>query len=216
MEGVKFPAYSSFHAYSKSQFSQISQLKTLSREMRLAMRVVATVLPFRVNQYVIDELIDWDNVPGDPLFQMTFPQPGMLSREHFEEVATLLKSDADNKTIMNTVRRIHMELNPHPAEQRTLNVPMFNGVPLQGIQHKYRETVLFFPTQGQTCHSYCTFCFRWPQFAKEKELRICSKEALDLHAYLKGHKEVSDLLVTGGDPMVMKSSSLSRYLLPLR
>ena len=216
MDDIKFPAYSSFHAYSKSHFSQIRQLKTLSRGMRFAMRVVATVLPFRVNQYVIDQLIDWNNVPDDPIFQMTFPQPGMLSREHFDDVSALLKSDADNKTIMNTVHRIHMELNPHPAEQMTLNVPMLNGEPLHGIQHKYRETVLFFPTQGQTCHAYCTFCFRWPQFAKEKGLRICLKEGPNLHAYLKEHKEVSDLLVTGGDPMVMKSSTLSRYLLPLR
>ena len=35
---------------------------------------------------------------------------------------------------------------------------------MRGLQHKYRETVLFFPAQGQTCHAYCTYCFRWPQF----------------------------------------------------
>jgi len=40
----------------------------LSEEQRFEMRVVASVLPFRVNQYVIDELIDWDNVPNDPIF----------------------------------------------------------------------------------------------------------------------------------------------------
>ena len=44
---------------------------------------VAHVLPFRVNNYVIDELIDWNAVPADPLFQLTFPQPDMLLPEHY-------------------------------------------------------------------------------------------------------------------------------------
>jgi hypothetical protein len=43
-------------------------------------------LPFRTNNYVIEELIDWNNVPADPIFQLTFPQPGMLPAEWLEEV----------------------------------------------------------------------------------------------------------------------------------
>jgi KamA family protein len=75
--------------------------------------------------------------------------------------------------------------------------------------------VLFFPAQGQTCHSYCTFCFRWAQFVGDKALRMASTEAAQLHAYLLRHREVSDLLVTGGDPMVMKTKHLKAYLEPL-
>jgi len=75
--------------------------------------------------------------------------------------------------------------------------------------------VLFFPSQGQVCHSYCSFCFRWAQFVGDKELRIAAKEAEQLHRYLQNHPQVSDLLVTGGDPMVMKTSHLSAYLEPL-
>ena len=179
------------------------------------MRVVAKVLPFRVNQYVIDHLIDWDNIPNDPIFQLTFPQPGMLSPEHFDQVASLVRSNADRGKIKEVVHKIHLELNPHPAGQMTLNVPQLNGVPLKGLQHKYRETVLFFPSQGQTCHSYCSFCFRWPQFVKEKDLHIRTKEGSRLRAYLKAHPEVTDLLVTGGDPMVMKAEHLARHLEPL-
>ncbi len=75
--------------------------------------------------------------------------------------------------------------------------------------------MLFFPSQGQTCHSYCTFCFRWAQFVGDKELRIATNEAAHLHAYLEAHREVTDLLVTGGDPMVMKTRHLVSYLEPL-
>ena len=39
-------------------------------------------------------------------------------------------------------------------------MPHEAGAALPGMQHKYRETVLFFPMAGQTCHAYCTYCFR--------------------------------------------------------
>jgi L-lysine 2,3-aminomutase len=116
----------------------------------------------------------------------------------------------------SAVARIRHELNPHPAGQRELNVPRLpNGEEVTGIQHKYRETLLFFPSQGQTCHAYCSFCFRWAQFIGDKELRIATSEQRGLHAYLRQHRCVSDLLVTGGDPMVMKTRHLSDYLEPL-
>ncbi|MCK7526339.1 MAG: hypothetical protein MZV64_56415 [Ignavibacteriales bacterium] len=64
---------------------------------------------------------------------------------------------------------------------------MIEGEKLFGMQHKYRETVLFFPSQGQTCHAYCTFCFRWPQFVGMEDLKFASKEAELLVKYVKDH-----------------------------
>ena len=37
------------------------------------MEVVGNVLPFKANNYVIEQLIDWNNVPGDSMFNLTFP-----------------------------------------------------------------------------------------------------------------------------------------------
>jgi len=204
-----------FTVYTASQLDEIRPLRRLGADTRFAMRVVAHVLPFRVNQYVIDQLIDWDCVPDDPIFQLTFPQRGMLSPAHFERVAALVRTHVDKETLRAAVRAVRAELNPHPADQRTLNVPFLKNHALAGLQHKYRETVLFFPSEGQTCHSYCTFCFRWPQFVRDKDLRIASREGERLRAYLRSHPEVTDLLVTGGDPMVMKTDHLAAYLEPL-
>lgn len=204
-----------FQVYTERQFDKIEALNNLTEEQRFEMRVVANVLPFRINQYVIDELIDWNNIPADPVFQLTFPQKGMLADEHFEKMAATLRSDADKKEITHVANEIRQQLNPHPAGQQSLNVPKLEEEPLEGVQHKYRETVLFFPSQGQVCHSYCTFCFRWAQFIGDKELRFSAKEANHLHQYLQTHKNISDLLVTGGDPMVMKTSHLVSYLEPL-
>lgn len=149
------------------------------------------------------------------MFQLVFPQKAMLAQDDFDQMARVLQSDADKIEIQRVANEIRQHLNPHPAGQQLLNVPKLDDKTLDGIQHKYRETVLFFPSQGQVCHSYCTFCFRWAQFIGDKELRFSTKEADHLHRYLTEHKNVSDLLVTGGDPMVMKTNHLKGYLEPL-
>lgn len=199
----------------QKHLGQIPQLQSLDAEHRQAMLAVAQVLPFRVNEYVVENLIDWDRVPNDPIFQLTFPQPGMLEPEALDRVIDLLRAGAPADQLQTLAWELRHKLNPHPAGQMELNVPRLDGEAVDGMQHKYRETVLFFPTQGQTCHSYCTFCFRWAQFVGDDDLRFSSKEADKLHRYLREHREVTDLLVTGGDPMVMKSRHLAQYLEPL-
>lgn len=205
-----------FKVYTQRDLDKIEPLQALPEALRFEMKVVSSVLPFRVNQYVIDELIDWNNIPADPMFQLTFPQRGMLEAEHYDTIAKLIADGADKATLNAAVNEVRQALNPHPADQMEMNMPIDDeGNRLDGIQHKYRETVLFFPSQGQTCHAYCTFCFRWAQFVGDKELRIAASEASTLHDYLKAHTEVTDLLFTGGDPMVMKTKHLAAYLEPL-
>ena len=201
-----------FVVYTERQLDKIEPLQKMTAEQRFEMRVVANVLPFRVNQYVIDELINWSNIPADPVFQLTFPQRGMLDPADYDRMAAALERGAERSEIQLIANEIREKLNPHPAGQQEMNVPMLNGEPLPGMQHKYRETVLFFPSQGQVCHSYCTFCFRWAQFIVDKELRFASNEAGSLHGYLAANKDVTDLLITGGDPMVMRTHHLKSYL----
>ena len=204
-----------FKVFTNRQIEKIPQIESLPSDVRFAMKVVSSILPFRVNQYVINNLIDWSKVPNDPIFQLTFPQVGMLSSSHFEEIASLISKETPVHILNEAVKKIRAELNPHPAGQMELNVPRLNGEVLEGMQHKYKETVLFFPSQGQTCHSYCTFCFRWAQFVGDKELKFASHEAKNLHEYLAQNTTVTDLLITGGDPMVMKTKNLAEYLDPL-
>ena len=204
-----------FQVFTARNLERIPGVSRLSAEQRFAMEVVASVLPFRVNEYVVNELIDWGRVPDDPIFQLVFPQRDMLAPESFARMAEAIRSGADRSAIQLLAREIRGTLNPHPAGQMELNVPQHQGESVEGMQHKYRETVLFFPSQGQVCHSYCTFCFRWAQFVGDKELRFASNEADSLLDYLRGHPQVSDLLMTGGDPMVMKTRNLAQYLEPL-
>lgn len=204
-----------YQAYLLHNFRNIPQIARLSEEQRFDIEVVGHVLPFKVNSFVIDHLIDWDNIPDDPMFVLTFPQRGMLRPEHYDEMASLLRAGADPDTLKQTADRIRMQLNPHPAGQLAHNVPLLRGEPLHGMQHKYQQTVLFFPSQGQTCHAYCTFCFRWPQFVGISDLKFASREVEQLIDYLREHPEVNDVLFTGGDPMIMSARHLAAYLEPL-
>ena len=204
-----------FRAINVGNIDSLPEWQGLDTDLKRAVRVVATVLPFRTNKYVVEELIDWNNVPGDPIFQLTFPQQGMLSVKDFATMADLVDRGAERSVIDEAANRIRATLNPHPAGQMTHNVPEFECGPVEGIQHKYRETVLFFPNRGQTCHAYCTFCFRWAQFVGPKELRFGTDDTELVGGYLTAHPEVSDVLITGGDPLIMKTRVLRRYIEPL-
>lgn len=203
-----------YKSYSLHNFTELPQLSRLSSEQVEAIRVVGSVLPFKSNNYVTEQLIDWNNIPDDPIFTLTFPRREMLAKPHYEKVAGLLRSGADPKLIKDEVNKIRLKLNSNPAGQ-VHNIPLFEGTKLHGIQHKYRETVLFFPSQGQTCHAYCTFCFRWPQFSGMSELKFAMKEAALLHKYLLKHSKVTDLLLTGGDPLTANAKILSAYIEPI-
>ncbi|PKL82311.1 MAG: lysine 2,3-aminomutase [Ignavibacteriae bacterium HGW-Ignavibacteriae-3] len=200
-----------YKSYTLRNYNEINQLKSLTAGDRNAIEVVGNVLPFKTNNYVVENLIDWGNIPDDPIYTLTFPRKEMLLDNHFKLMEEKIGSTADKENIKTLANQIRMQLNPHPAGQAH-NVPSVDGIELNGVQHKYRETALFFPSQGQTCHAYCTFCFRWPQFVGMNEIKFAMKEIELLKRYLIRHREVTDVLFTGGDPMIMKTKILSTYL----
>lgn len=202
-----------YQPYGLHNLQSLPQLQRLTAEQRFAIDVVGRVLPFRTNNYVVEELIDWNNIPDDPIFNLTFPQQAMLSAQQFAAMADVLRSGAAEDDIQALANQIRYELNPHPAGQLTHNVPLVNGQRLHGLQHKYRETVLFFPGEGQTCHAFCTFCFRWPQFVGlEGGMKFASREADLLVEYIRQHPDVSDVLFTGGDPLIMRTRNFANYI----
>jgi KamA family protein len=196
-------------------FRNILQLQSVAPEIIKDIEIVGSVLPFKTNNYVVDNLIDWNNIPDDPMFKLTFPQRDMLHPNHYEQMKSVVLNGTNKQKIKQAANEIRLHLNPHPAGQLEYNVPMIEGEKLYGMQHKYRETVLFFPSQGQTCHAYCTFCFRWPQFVGMEDLKFASKEAELLVKYVQNHEEVTDVLFTGGDPLIMKTKHLEAYIRPL-
>lgn len=105
---------SNYKTFTINNFRKIPQIERLSEQEKQAIEVVGNVLPFKTNNYVVDELIEWEYYQDDPLFQLTFPQKGMLSPEHFNEISGLLQSQADRAQIRQATNSIRMQLNPHP------------------------------------------------------------------------------------------------------
>lgn len=203
-----------YHAYTLHNYQSIPQIESLAKEDREAIEVVGRVLPFKTNNYVVEELIDWNNIPNDPIYTLNFPRREMLRSKQYESVKESMARNVSKEEERRLVNAIRLNLNPNPAGQEH-NVPVMEGIKLKGIQHKYRETVLFFPSQGQTCHAYCTFCFRWPQFSGMSDFKFAMKETDLLLKYLRTHTKVTDVLFTGGDPMTTTAAILSAYIEPL-
>ena len=201
-----------YQVYARHNFRKMPGYGRVSQEQVHAINVVSEVLPFKTNNYVINELIDWDRYEEDPMFILNFPQKEMLNPSQFRILSDMVRNNASRDELARYVNELRFSLNPHPAGQLEHNVPMFRGTRLSGIQHKYRETMLFFPTQGQTCHAYCTFCFRWPQFTGMSELKFAMKQTNLMIGYLKENPSITDILITGGDPMIMKASVLGKYI----
>ncbi len=187
-----------------------------TRDVNLAheVDVVSHVLPFKVSSYVVDELIDWDHAPEDAIYRLVFPHRDMLDPADFAVIERGLRS-GDKAELHTAVNIVRDKLNPHPSDQIALNVPSEEGNDGWGLQHKYRETLLVFPRQGQTCHSYCGYCFRWAQFVGRSDLQLAVSGPEVMTNHLDQHPEVTDVLFTGGDPLVMRTALIRQYVEPL-
>jgi len=82
----------------------------------------------------------------------------------------------------------------------------------KGVQHKYSPTALFLVSK--VCGGVCRFCFRKRLFAaSRKEASMDISEGLD---YLAEHEEIDNVLLSGGDPLILSTRRLEQILTRLR
>lgn len=201
-----------FRTYNLNNLGSVQQLSRLPADLRRAIPIVGRVFPIRTNNYLLDELIDWDHVETDPIYKLNFPCREMLLPDHYARMQGLIHGGASIGSIREAAREIRFELNPHSVKTMDETLPAIDGRKQQGIVHSYPETVLFFPAEGQMCHAHCTFCFRWLQFVGEEEEIFTSSDVDALVTYVSEHEEVRDILFTGGDPLFMKTDIIAGYI----
>ncbi len=158
--------------------------------------------------------IDWENYESDGVFQLVFPQPGMIRKDVVAKYVSAKNGELRSKVAADYMQ----ETNPHDGNQQ-LNKPWFkneDGVleVLAGSQHKYPQTQLIFDKSTQHCFSFCTYCFRHAQVRGDEDMFL-QKDIDQIHDYLRLHKEVTDILITGGDGGFMPAERLEQYVSPL-
>jgi len=77
-----------------------------------------------------------------------------------------------------------------------------------GLEHKYSDTAVILVTN--VCAMYCRFCFRKRLFVnKGEEIAFDISKSLE---YIKKHPEINNVLLTGGDPLILNTSKLESIL----
>ncbi len=85
--------------------------------------------------------------------------------------------------------------------------------PAEAIVHKYPDRVLFLAVDS--CSVYCRHCTR-RRLTKGGEAELSRTELQKGIAYVKAHPEVRDVLISGGDPLMLSNDRLEQLLEPLR
>jgi len=159
--------------------------------------------------------INWENFEKDSVFQLVFPQPGMI-REEITHAYLTASSDEEREKIVSDY--IISFTNPHDGKQK-LNKPWFENEFgevefVEGSQHKYPQCQLIFDKTTQSCFAFCTYCFRHAQVRGDEDMFI-QREISQVHDYVKCHKEITDILITGGDAGWIPYERLEAYITPL-
>ena len=82
----------------------------------------------------------------------------------------------------------------------------------KGIEHKYDSTALLLV--NEVCAAYCRFCFRKRLFMDQNE--EVTKDISDGLEYIRSHPEINNVLLTGGDPLIMSTSKLEPIIQKVR
>ena len=81
-----------------------------------------------------------------------------------------------------------------------------------GLEHKYEFTALLLV--NDVCGAYCRFCFRKRLFMDENEEVV--RDVSQGIAYIRDHPEINNVLLTGGDPLIMSTNRLEHIIRQLR
>jgi len=84
--------------------------------------------------------------------------------------------------------------------------------PVKGIVHRYPDRVLF--TVTQVCSNYCRYCTRSHSVGRLDKLG--KQDFEKAFSYIAGHKEIRDVLISGGDPLTLTDETLDYILSNIR
>ena len=102
------------------------------------------------------------------------------------------------------------ELEDFDAEEDPLHEDEMSPVP--NITHRYPDRALFLVTSQ--CGIYCRFCTRKRKVGDYEKISMKGLESA--FKYLEEHKEIRDVILSGGDPLMLTDTMLEKILKRLR
>jgi KamA family protein len=88
----------------------------------------------------------------------------------------------------------------------------FSYTVLKGLEHKYPDTALLLV--NNVCGAYCRFCFRKRLFTDGND--EVTHDVTEAVAYIQRHHEINNVLLSGGDPLIMSTGKLAHIIKQLR
>jgi lysine 2,3-aminomutase len=85
--------------------------------------------------------------------------------------------------------------------------------PVAGIVHRYPDRVLF--KLVHVCAVYCRFCFRREMVGPGKDSALPDQAYRGALDYIRAHREIWEVILTGGDPLMLSPRRLSRVMADL-
>src|SRR6478736_5790736 len=85
--------------------------------------------------------------------------------------------------------------------------------PVPGIVHRYPDRVLF--KLVHVCAVYCRFCFRREMVGPGKATALSEAAYREALEYIRGHTEIWEVILTGGDPLMLSPRRLSEIMADL-
>jgi lysine 2,3-aminomutase len=102
------------------------------------------------------------------------------------------------------------ELEDIDAEEDPLHEDDMSPVP--NIVHRYPDRALFLV--NSQCGLYCRFCTRKRKVGNSEKISMRNLESA--FKYISEHKEISDVILSGGDPLMLTDTMLEKILIRLR
>ncbi|MTI32498.1 KamA family radical SAM protein [Xanthovirga aplysinae] len=205
-----------FKSYNNLSFKKTDYYNRLPPKEKEAFDILSTVFHFKTNNYVLEKLIDWKNVETDSIYRLIFPRKEMLNPADYEQLTLMHKAGISMESLGPFIETIRKKMSPK-LKYPEKSIPKLNGLKLQGAWQNFGTIINLYPDpMVKTCHAYCSYCFRWIMF-KNTEVQN-SNSYSDPNTpveYIRSHPEITDVLFTGADPLVIKADKIKEYIDPI-
>jgi len=128
------------------------------------------------------------------------------------DIAALIDSDDPDDPIARQFLPSAEELILHPGENAD-PIGDHTHSPVAGIVHRYPDRVLF--KLVHVCAVYCRFCFRREMVGPGKPAALARDTYRGALDYIRAHSEVWEVILTGGDPLMLSPRRLSEIMTEL-